>query len=317
MGNAELGQTCTKCGFVKPIYAFPVLKARKNGIHPRCRECQRAYHREYRLRRRNAGGCGVRPQRAPVADGSQACTKCGVVKPLSAFSKRKGRKLGVDSHCKDCHVKASHDWHQRCGNEKWRERYKSDPEFKRKIDSADRARRPKYQDWRRAWERERRRKIKLAVFEIYGNACVCCGETTSEFLSVDHTDGDGAIDRKRRNNTMLYKELAKAGKPQPGFRLLCFNCNLAKGHWGYCPHTGIKEQPSMLEKRTKARLALSERPDNINAPVPLQPGSREEQAHERYDREEFPRESDGRSATDAHDPARQTEEVGPVTPSEP
>jgi len=249
MDDADSEQTCSKCGVTKCLSEFPRLKGRKNGVHTRCRDCHRAYHQDYR---RKYGNGPAKPK-VPVPEGFQTCSKCGVVKPLSGFPTKRARKRGVDSHCKDCHRTAQGRWQKRCGNAKWRERYRSDPEFKAKVDAGSRSRRHRYRDWYRAWDRDRRHQIKLAVIAIYGGKCACCGETAKEFLSVDHTAGNGAKDRKRRNNTQLYRELAKAGKPLMGYRLLCFNCNLSRGHWGYCPHDGKKEQPSMLEKRVQAR----------------------------------------------------------------
>ncbi len=37
-----------------------------------------------------------------IVDGKYTCTKCGVTKPVSEFSKRTSRPLGISSHCKAC-----------------------------------------------------------------------------------------------------------------------------------------------------------------------------------------------------------------------
>ena len=40
-------------------------------------------------------------------------------------------------------------------------------------------------------------RVKRATFEAYGGCkCACCGEATFEFLSIDHTDNNGAVHRK-------------------------------------------------------------------------------------------------------------------------
>ncbi len=67
-------------------------------------------------------------------------------------------------------------------------------------------------------------------------ACVCCGESEMLFLSLDHIHGGGNEDRKvRGSGVKLYTKLRKAGYPG-GFQVLCFNCNMAKGSFGTCPH---------------------------------------------------------------------------------
>lgn len=83
-------------------------------------------------------------------------------------------------------------------------------------------------------------KIKLEVLIHYsGNPprCVCCGETHSIFLTIDHIKDDGAKQRKELNlksGYLFYKWLIKNNFPE-GYQVLCFNCNYAKSHGG-CPH---------------------------------------------------------------------------------
>lgn len=84
-----------------------------------------------------------------------------------------------------------------------------------------------------------RRKIKLDTFKAYGGAkCACCGEKTLEFLTLDHVNNDGGKQRKenpRLAGMTLCRTLRNQGYP-PGFAVLCFNCNCAKGLYGECPH---------------------------------------------------------------------------------
>ena len=93
--------------------------------------------------------------------------------------------------------------------------------------------------------REERQKIKRRVFDAYGGCkCACCGETHTEFLSMDHINNDRAEHREaltgsRNNGSTLYGWLIKNNFPA-GFRVLCFNCNFALGHFGYCPHGNLK-----------------------------------------------------------------------------
>ena len=77
---------------------------------------------------------------------------------------------------------------------------------------------------------------KLGVIDAYGGKCVCCGEDAYEFMTIDHKHNDGYVDRKWGRGTNLYKFLRRLGYPKDRFQLLCWNCNCAKGKYGYCPH---------------------------------------------------------------------------------
>lgn len=90
---------------------------------------------------------------------------------------------------------------------------------------------------------QRWRDIRQQVLDYYGNECSCCGETTPEFLSIDHINGGGnghrksleANGMKKHHGTGFYKWLIDNEYPE-GYQLLCHNCNFAKGHYGVCPH---------------------------------------------------------------------------------
>jgi len=82
----------------------------------------------------------------------------------------------------------------------------------------------------------RRARNKAAVFLHYGQYCACCGETQVEFLSVDHVNGGGGK-HKKSIGAYIYDWLVKHNFPE-GFQILCFNCNMAKGIYGVCPHAG-------------------------------------------------------------------------------
>ena len=88
--------------------------------------------------------------------------------------------------------------------------------------------------------KERRRRLRSEVIAAYGGRCACCGETTPEFLSVDHMNNDGAQHRKHVKSGQFYPWLKRNGFPKDGFQLLCMNCNSAKGFFGECPHQRAK-----------------------------------------------------------------------------
>ena len=87
------------------------------------------------------------------------------------------------------------------------------------------------------------RLLRSDALAAYGGKCVCCGETTYEFLCIDHVGGGGSQHRKSIGVSNIYPWLAKQGYP-PGFRVLCHNCNMADGFYGECPHQAGTTLPS-------------------------------------------------------------------------
>lgn len=98
----------------------------------------------------------------------------------------------------------------------------------------------KHIDARNEKSRQKRVAIREKVLDAYGHACACCGEAHSEFLGIDHINGDGAQHRRESNLTRsgsaIYLWLLRRECPTDRFRLLCWNCNAARGFYGYCPH---------------------------------------------------------------------------------
>ena len=94
--------------------------------------------------------------------------------------------------------------------------------------------------------RTKHRELKEEVIGNYGGKCSCCGETQTEFLSIEHINGGG---KKHRNSLKqgFYYWLKSQRYPKDNFELLCYNCNMAKGFYGYCPHKGHP----ILEANTK------------------------------------------------------------------
>lgn len=84
------------------------------------------------------------------------------------------------------------------------------------------------------------RKVRKDVFDHYGWECKCCGETMSEFLSIDHINNDGYLDKNpngdKKSGKELYLLIKKEGYPDR-FQTLCMNCNWGKKIGkGVCPH---------------------------------------------------------------------------------
>lgn len=91
----------------------------------------------------------------------------------------------------------------------------------------------------RAIEIRHRRKLRVLALQSYGGKCACCGLEDQPFLSIDHINNDGARHRRQEklkgSGYHLYAWLKKHNFPN-GFQVLCYNCNLAKQHFGMCPH---------------------------------------------------------------------------------
>ena len=83
-------------------------------------------------------------------------------------------------------------------------------------------------------EKQTKRVQRLAVITYYGGHCACCGETRLEFLGIDHLNGNGSAHRKQIHGH-IYRWLKQNNYPKE-FRVLCHNCNMARGFYGYCPH---------------------------------------------------------------------------------
>jgi len=68
--------------------------------------------------------------------------------------------------------------------------------------------------------------------------CACCKEDIGiEVLTIDHIKGRKKGDKKK--SEWLYRYLKNNDYPD-GYQVLCFNCNAAKGVFGFCPHQRSK-----------------------------------------------------------------------------
>ena len=90
--------------------------------------------------------------------------------------------------------------------------------------------------------REQRFGYKTKVFNHYGWECNCCKENITAFLTIDHINNDGYLDRMKKGwkrkltSKDLYFMIIKEGFPDR-FQTLCQNCNLGKlVNKGVCPH---------------------------------------------------------------------------------
>jgi hypothetical protein len=171
------------------------------GIEARCPGCGGTFrHKPSEPQKYCSRACYRAHLRAQAAEVTErCCTTCGVVKPLEAFYAQRHAHslLNRSTRCIDC---------------------------------------------TRASNRARARERKRLVVQHYSGGvgcCACCGVADLAFLSIDHLDGGGTQHRASikatENATDFYRWLIKQGYP-PGYRVLCYNCNMAIGFYGECPH---------------------------------------------------------------------------------
>ena len=81
-----------------------------------------------------------------------------------------------------------------------------------------------------------RRKLREKVIAKFGGKCECCGETTLEWLQLDHVDCNGKRHREEvGRGVALHRDLLR-GSTDYKIRILCANCHNAITCYGVCPH---------------------------------------------------------------------------------
>ena len=119
---------------------------------------------------------------------------------------------------------------------KYFRRHKDDPKWREKHRASARQWYSLHKEKRNANAHDWHQYLRAAAIEHYGKACACCGESTYEFLCIDHINGGGNRQRKQLGcSRNFYSWLRRNGYPK-GFRTLCHNCNQSIGYNGYCPH---------------------------------------------------------------------------------
>ncbi len=139
-----------------------------------------------------------------MSEPKKRCSKCGRVKPLSAFHQKASNSDGRQSYCRECR------------SEYVRQRYQ----------------RPGIAERARCREKERRERHRAEMLKHLGGRCALCGESEPLFLTVDHIDGNGNRHRAKVGESHhLWRHILREGCPTNKYRILCFNCNCAlNGH---------------------------------------------------------------------------------------
>ncbi len=163
----------------------------------------------------------VGPPREDPNKESKCCTKCGLEKPVSEFDKRNAKYADGTSAIlpiSSCRV---------CRNEQFR-------------------------DAENARTKAKHRRDREAALRHYSSGgpiiCRCCGESQIEMLSLDHISNDGAQHRKSEPAARSLPTYLRSRDFPPGYQVLCLNCNIAKHHYGECPHQINKRWPGAIVK---------------------------------------------------------------------
>jgi len=172
-------------------------------------------------------------QQPSLYEGEKACNKCGTIKPIEDFLLANMRSKPVRlAICKPCQSV----WHK--------EHYQKHIELNRESNRLRAAhyRKTKPEGSRNAARKYKTRKLlenRTAIYNAYGNKCKCCGEDNPLFLTVDHVNSDGHLERKQGKYTsgsQFYNYVVKQGFPE-NYQLLCYNCNMGRArNMGVCPH---------------------------------------------------------------------------------
>ena len=86
--------------------------------------------------------------------------------------------------------------------------------------------------------------LKKDIYDHYGRICMCCGENNEKFLTLDHINNDGFIERKSgeyRGGGISFHIWLRKKKYPSHIQILCWNCNSGKRvNNGICPHEDTK-----------------------------------------------------------------------------
>lgn len=190
---------CAKCGVAKLVQEFARNRTTPDGLQRRCRDC----HNEAIRTWRRAG----RPRRkgyvSPLRDRpDKRCPACGEIKPRSAFGRAGQRVDGLSTYCKECTAEKAREWrmshprteaqkaahrayslawrarHKARLNERHRERFQGDEDFRERTRAYGRRASLKRSSWMRDCLAETKRCV----------GCLLCGNSDPSCLDFHHVD---------------------------------------------------------------------------------------------------------------------------------
>lgn len=152
---SDITKVCTKCGKIKPLDLFTNNKGCKCGKTHVCKECTSIWQKEYRK---------LKIPPIPIIIESKPCKKCGVVKNIDMFHKKKQSKDGHSNVCGSCQSKYIRDYKNT--DEGWRtyQRGRSNYYLKHKQKYIDYRKTEHYREYRGS---DKYRKMCSETHNVY------------------------------------------------------------------------------------------------------------------------------------------------------
>ena len=93
-------------------------------------------------------------------------------------------------------------------------------------------------------KRKRSHEVKYEVMKEFSKrqsnsnvpCCACCKESMLKFLTLDHIEGRKKMGHSKRDVGYKLQRWARENDYPDTLQVLCYNCNMAKGLFGKCPH---------------------------------------------------------------------------------
>jgi hypothetical protein len=188
-----------------------------------------------------------------VDRGFLTCESCKLEKLLTDFYRSTTTKTGYTRKCRMCYTNGSRRY--RHSDKSWKKerlcvqcnavfmpcnpaQVVCSKKCRQKVSAIT-------SSWRssekvRKSNRNYKEKLRKQFLDMYGYICACCKEDNIIFLTLDHVQNDGNIDRQRLGGKEPYRVLREAIKQYDPtkYQVLCFNCNHGKRmNNGVCPHS--------------------------------------------------------------------------------
>lgn len=171
---------------------------------------------------------------------SWQCKECLAIYMKQYREQNKERIKSLNNLGKQRLLAKKPEYHKVYDKEYKRVKYATDEAYREQMKERSKRGRQKY----RSTIEKNRKQLKLDAINAYGGKCACCGINHYEFMAIDHIYGNGNKHRKENktgSGQQFYRWLKKENYPE-GFRVLCHNCNMSYGLYGYCPHQKVKNK---------------------------------------------------------------------------
>jgi hypothetical protein len=214
----------------------------------------------------------------------QKCLACGDEKPLDEFYKNLVKANGHDAKCKKCRKARASNYRKENADriaKQRREHYMENREsllaqkaayygntrearLSQKSDYWHRNKdvirqrtatwRSRNQNWVKSSGKIARAIVLDEVLACLGSQCMLCGETEREFLTVDHIENDGYLER-RLGSLGWKRRIINGTADRSKYRILCHNCNLGRYRLNPVHHLIRKEFVGCEQVCTKCKCS--------------------------------------------------------------